>query len=169
MQMGVGAAVALLLSALGGGVVPQLVLSAQDHAPAMVSGSVPQLATLILPLEFSVLAVLSGIAGALVGHTTGHWKPLRRNVTRWFACLALIVSFLIPLLAAVNALVQYGASPVWVLVGPLALPLTLTTILARRERDSFGASLPWGRTGRGPDPGASGASALPGPALRPDW
>lgn len=149
MQMGVCAAVALLLSALGAGVVPNLVLSAQDHAPEMVSGSVPRLTSLILPLELSVLAAISGVAGALVGRATGHWKPLRRNVARWFACLALMASFLIPLLAALNALVRYGASPVWVLALPLAIPLTLTTILGWRERHSLGVSLPWGRTGRG--------------------
>lgn len=149
MQMGVCAAVAFLLSALGAGIVPNLVLSVQDHAQEMVSGSAPELAALILPFELSGLAALSGIAGALVGHATGHWKPLRRNVARWFACLALMASFLIPLLVAVNALVQHGASPVWVLAVPLAIPLTLTTILARRERHSFAVSFPWGRTGRG--------------------
>lgn len=149
IQIVVCAAVAMLLSALGAVVVPKLVLSAQDHATEMVSGPVSELATLLIPLVLSVLAVLSGIAGALVGHATRHWRSLRRNVTLWFGCLALMASFLIPFLAAASALVQHGGSPVWVLAGPLALPLILTTVLAWRERDSLGISLPRGRTSRG--------------------
>ena len=55
-------------------------------------------------------------------------------MTAWFASLALIASFLVPFLASVNAIVHHGASPIWIIAGPLAFPLLLTGALAWHQR-----------------------------------
>ena len=109
----------------------------------MASESALAVTGLLIPVAISALVLLSGIAGALVGHATRHWRPGRRNATRWFGCLAMMASFLIPLLGAVSAIVHHGASPIWVLVGPLALPLTLIGTLVWRERSALGVPIPW--------------------------
>ena len=49
------------------------------------------------------LTLVSGCAGALVGHVTRGWRPRKRDVAHWFACLALVASFLVPLLIALRA------------------------------------------------------------------
>ena len=66
-------------------------------------------------------------------------------MTAWFASLALIASFLVPFLASVNAIVHHGASPVWIIAGPLALPLLLTGALAWHQRRNIGFRVGAGR------------------------
>ena len=140
---------AFLLSALGPAIAVSLLPGIEDAPPPGAPAapeSVLQVARFMIPVAMAILSIISGIAGALVGHATRHWRLRRRDVTGWFACLALMASFLFPLLGAVNAILHHGASPLWVLVGPLALPLTVTAILAWRERHTLGVPIPWSRT-----------------------
>ena len=137
---------AYLLSTVGPAVALPLGPVVQDTPPPSAPTTLEselQAARFLIPVGIAALALLSGIAGALVGHATRHWRPGRRNATRWLACLAMMASFLIPLLGAVSAIVHHGASPIWVLVGPLALPLILIGTLAWRERSALGVPVPW--------------------------
>ena len=90
-----------------------------------------------------LLTLLAGVAGALVGHATIYWRPRLRDAVRWLACLALIASFLFPLLIATNLIVLQRAPAYWIILGPLAIPLILVGTLVWRLRDTLG--LPLGR------------------------
>lgn len=134
------AAVAFLLSVLGSSTAGSIVPTVYDQ-PADSLTAAPQtvleFASLLVSLSISILVLISGFAGALVSLATQAWQPVRRCATAWFASLALIAFFLVPLLASANAIVHYGASPIWIGAGPLALPLLLTGALAWHQRGSI--------------------------------
>ena len=136
-QLVLFAGAAYLLSALGPMISVSLLAGIEGssfESATPISGSVFQVARVLMPVAIGILTIVSGCAGALVGRASRHWRSRPRNVTRWFACLALMASFLFPFLAAVNAIVIGGAPAVWVIAGPVALPLSLTAILAWPER-----------------------------------
>ena len=147
-QLGLYAVASFLVSAVGPTIVVAL-LPAVHGQPAEVvdsaSRSVIALGSFMTPLSISILTLLCGFAGALVGLATQAWQPLRRCVTAWFASLILIASFLVPFLASVDAIVHHGASLVWIVAGPLALPLLLTGALAWHQRGSIGFGVGAGR------------------------
>ena len=111
-----------------------------EPAPA-ASGALLQLARSLFPFTIGLFTTVSGCAGALVGHVTGGWRPRKRDVAHWFACLALVASFLIPLLVAANFALNRGSSVAWILLGPLFLPTLLAALLAWREREALGLRL----------------------------
>lgn len=140
-QLGLFALVAFLLSTLGSSIAAPLVPAVPNpltDAISPASRSVLDRASVLIPLAIAILTLLSGFAGGLVGLATQAWQPLRRCVTAWFASLILIAAFLLPFLASVNAIVHHGASPVWIIAGPLALPLLLTGALAWHQRRNIG-------------------------------
>ena len=140
-HLGLFAVVAFSLSALGSSIAAPLVPAVQDQPVEALTAaprSVLQLASLLIPLAIAILTIISGFAGALLGLTTRGWRPRTRIVAAWFACLALIASFLIPFLVAVNLIVHHSAPAAWIIVGPLVLPMMLTGTLAWRERHSIG-------------------------------
>ena len=131
---------AYLLSALGPIIAVSLlpVLEGRPSETAPEAQSVVALARLLIPFVIAVFAIVSGLAGALVGHVTRRWGPGRRSALRWFACLALIVSFWLPFLITSNLIVNRGVPAAWIIMGPLALPCILTAVVAWRERGSLG-------------------------------
>ncbi|MXW18916.1 MAG: hypothetical protein F4123_05140 [Gemmatimonadetes bacterium] len=93
---------------------------------------------ILIPSTISVCALLSGVAGILIGHITSQWQTLWRNTTRWISGVTLMTSFLLPFLATMDSIAQHGTSPIWILLNPLAIPFLLTTLLAVRERHALG-------------------------------
>ena len=122
------------LSTLG----PRLAISLMPRAlhstpqDALVAYEALATTRLLAPLAIGLFVLCSGVAGALVGQVTTNWRRWSRNASRWLACLALIASFLLPLLATSNLIQQGHAPAYWIVVGPLAIPLFLVGSLAWR-------------------------------------
>ena len=137
---------AYVLSAFGPAIAESLVEAGQGTPPepARATPRTLQLVRSALPVTVGLLTLVSGCAGALVGHVTRGWRPRKRDVAHWFACLALVASFLLPLLIATSFILNRGSSVVWIILGPLFLPTLLTALLAWRERHALGI-----RIGRG--------------------
>ncbi len=137
------AVTAFSLSTLGPRLAVSLMPRALDSTPENALPSYEALATtrLLAPLAIGLFVLCSGVAGALIGQATTTSRRRHRNASRWLACLALIVSFLLPLLATSN-LIQQGAAPAyWIVVGPLAIPLILVGSLAWRLRSTLNLRL----------------------------
>ena len=138
---------AYVLSALGPTIAVSVLAATQgtppEPAPA-APGSLLQAARSLLPVTAGLFTVVSGCAGGLAGHVTRGWRPRNRDVAHWFACLALVASFLLSLLIATSFILNRGASAAWIILGPLFLPTLLTALLAWRERQALGI-----RIGRG--------------------
>ena len=87
-----------------------------------------------IPLAIAILVIVSGAAGSAVGRMTQGSSTRSRRIWSWVASLGLLVSFVIPLVVASEAVVQ-GASTFWILVGPLMIPVLATCFLVCRTRD----------------------------------
>jgi len=135
------AGVAYLLATVGATLADSLATPVVRDPAEVLSVSRPRVHALshhLIPVSLAVFVPISGTAGTLIGHVTSAWQPLRRDIARWISGIALMASFLLPFLATANAIALQGASPIWIIVNPLALPLVLTAALAVRERDTIG-------------------------------
>lgn len=134
---------AYVLSVLGPAIAESLVEGGQGTPPepARATPRTLQLVRSALPVTVGLLTLVSGCAGALVGHVTRGWRPRKRDVAHWFACLALVASFLVPLLIAPSFVLNRSASAAWIILGPLVLPSLLTALLAWRERHALRLSI----------------------------
>ena len=150
---------AYVLAAFGPTITESLVDARQGTPPepAPATPGILQLVRSVLPVTIGLLTIVAGCAGALVGQVTRGWRSPWRDVAHWFACLALVASFLVPLLIATSFILNRGSSVVWIILGPLFLPTFLTALLAWRERHALGI-----RIGRG---FASAASAVDAESL----
>ena len=132
---------ACLLSAFGPSIAASLLAPAPgtppEPAPA-ASGVFLELTRFLLPFAIGLFTIVSGCAGALVGHATRGWRPRRRDAAHWVVGLALVASFLFPLLVAASFALNRGTSVAWILLAPLFLPTLFTTLLAWRERGALG-------------------------------
>ena len=138
------ALIAYTLSALGPHIAVSLMPAARDRTPEdalVVHEAVLATSRLLIPLAMGLLTLCSGIAGALVSHATENWRPRRRDTARWLACLALIASFVLPLLVVSNLILLHQAPAYWIVVGPLTIPLILVGTLGWRLRDTLGLRL----------------------------
>lgn len=143
-HLALSAVAACLLSVLGPRIAVFLMTIAADglREDALVAQGALATTRLLIPLAMGLLALCSGVAGALIGQATANWRRRRRDGARWLACLAMIVSFLLPLLATMS-LIQRGHAPAYmVLVSPLAIPLIVVTALVWRLRDTLDLRLP---------------------------
>ena len=104
----------------------------------------------LIPATFGLFAVVSGVAGGLIGRLTRRsgWPNL--SAVRWFACLALVASFWFPFLVTANLVLQRSASVVWIVCLPLALPSALTAAMAWwcRPREPAVGTAGGGKRGR---------------------
>lgn len=140
-QLVVLALAAFVLSAVGPDVAEALALrvtgvplDAESAAPRQVL----EAGRSLIPVSFGLFAVVSGVAGGLTGRLTRRSSWPHVMAFRWLACLALLASFWVPFLVTANLILQRGASPVWIVCLPLALPSMLTGALVlwwwRRDR-----------------------------------
>lgn len=104
---------------------------------ALVAYQALAMTRLLLPMAMGLLALCAGVAGALIGQATANWRRRHRDASRWLACLALIASFLLPLLATTSLIQQSHAPAYWIIVGPLTIPLILVGALAWRLRNTL--------------------------------
>lgn len=135
---------AYVLSAFGPTIAVSVLAATHGTPPESAPGapgSLLQAARSLLPFTVGLFTVVSGYAGGLIGHVTRGWHPRRRDIAHWFACLALVASFLLPLLLATSFILNRAASPAWIILGPLFLPVLLTALLAWRERHALGLSI----------------------------
>ena len=141
------ALVAYMLSAFGPTIAVSLVAATQGTPPESAPAAPGSSSRRLVPCfrsRWGFSPYVSGCAGALIGHVTRGWRSRKRDVAHWFACLALVTSFLLPLLIATSFILNRGSSVVWIILGPLFLPTLLTAFLAWRERHALGV-----RIGRG--------------------
>lgn len=89
-------------------------------------------ARLWVPTTIGVFAVLSGVAGCLIGRVTEGWSRKRQVATTWFSCLTLFLSFWLPLLLIVNWILHRGVPTPWILPGSLLFPTFLIVAVAWR-------------------------------------
>lgn len=132
---------AYVLSAFGPTIAVSVLVATQGTQPEPApeaSGSLLQAARSLLPVTAALFTIVSGCAGALIGHVTSGWRPRERDVAHWLACLALVASFLLPLLIATSFILNRAASAAWIILGPLLLPTLLTALLAWSKRHSLG-------------------------------
>lgn len=132
---------AYVLSAFGPSIAASLLGPARGTSPELApaaSEALLQLTRFLLPFAMGLFTIVSGCAGALVGHVTRGWRPRRRDLAHWFVGLALVAAFLFPLLVAASYALSRGSSVAWILLAPLFLPTLFTAILAWREREALG-------------------------------
>ena len=153
---------AYLLSAFGPSFAESLLATPPGGSPPEpapgASEALLQLTRFLLPFAIGFFTVVSGCAGALVGHVTRGWRPRKRDVAHWCVGLALVASFLSPLLVAASFALNRGASVAWIILAPLFLPTLFTTLLAWRERRALG--LGFGTRGFASGGGSVDAAAL---------
>ena len=153
---------AYLLSAFGPSFAESLLATPPGESPPEplpeASGALRELTRFLLPFAIGLFTIVSGCAGALVGHVTRGWRPRKRDVAQWAVGLALVASFLFPLLVAASFALNGGTSVAWIILAPLFLPTLFTTLLVWRERGALG--LGFGMRGF-----ASGASSVDAAAL----
>ena len=138
------AVVAYLLSTVGTMVAASVTSPVPHPPPETAAVSRPpgvELARRLIPVAIATFVLFSGVAGTLIGYLTSRWRAPWRNIGRWTTGVALMASFLLPLLATGRATAQHGTSPIWIILNPLAIPLLLTSVLALRERDALGFRL----------------------------
>lgn len=134
------AVVAYLLSTVGTMVAASVTSPVPHPPPETAAVSRPpgvELARRSIPVAIATFVLFSGVAGTLIGYLTSRWRAPWRNIGRWTTGVALMASFLLPLLATGRATAQHGTSPIWIILNPLAIPLLLTSVLALRERDAL--------------------------------
>ena len=155
------ALVACLLSAFGPSIAPSLLapaLGTPPEPPPAASGALRELTRVLLPFAIGIFTIVSGCAGALVGHVTRGWRPRKRDLAHWAVGLALVASFLLPLLVAASFALNRSTSVAWIILAPLFLPTLFTTLLAWRERRALG--LGFGIRGLASGGGSVDAAAL---------
>lgn len=132
---------AYVLSAFGPTIAVSVLAATQGTLPEPASGapgSLLEAARSLLPVTAGLFTVVSGCAGGLIGHATRARHPRERDIVHWFACLALVASFLLPLLISTSFILNRAVSAAWIIMGPLFLPTLLTALLAWRERHALG-------------------------------
>lgn len=153
---------AYLLSAFGPSFAESLLATPPGESPPepppAASGALRELTRVLLPFAIGIFTVVSGCAGALVGHVTRGWRPRKRDVAQWAVGLALVASFLFPLLVAASFTLNRSTSVAWIILAPLFLPTIFTTLMAWRERGALG--LGFGMRGFASGGGSVDAAAL---------
>ena len=123
---------AYLFSAFGPSISINLAESVRGEpldTVGVTTAPVLQVARTLLPVAIGGFAVVAGVAGGLVGNYMREFAPSRLHPLRWLACLTLIASFWFPFLITTN-LIRSGFSGLWILWGPLAMPVVLTVAAA---------------------------------------
>ena len=130
-QIAVFGLVSYSLAAVG----PPAVLSMMPEALAMLE-STPGAAGALqpwFPLTFGFFAVVSGLAGTLLGRISARSTWVHVRAIRWLVCLALVAVFLLSLLGTTNLIQQHKIPSAWIVILPLAMPLAVTAALAWRD------------------------------------
>ena len=126
---------AYLLAAIG----PPTVRSMLPRAASLISEtnslfpSVLGDLRLLSPVPLALFAVMSGVAGGVVGRATSRSVMTQAAAVPWLACLGLVGVFVASFLGTSNLIVEHGYPSVWIIVGPVTVPLIVISALAWRE------------------------------------
>ena len=121
-----------------GPIVSLSLLSTTHYPPPDVvpaSRQILESARLWVPCTIALFAILSGVAGALIGRVTLWWSPWGRAATTWLSCLALILSFWLPFLLTAQLILSREVPTPSILPGSLLLPTLLIGLVAWRVFD----------------------------------
>lgn len=88
---------------------------------------------LLVPIPLAVFAVLSGVAGALVGRKISRSVLKHAGAVPWLACFGLVGAFSASLFGTASLIVQHGFPSVWIVIAPVIVPLIVVAALAKRE------------------------------------
>lgn len=88
---------------------------------------------LLYPVPFGLFAVLSGVAGALVGRIVSRSLLKHAGAVPWLACFGLVGVFTVSFLGTSSLIVQHGLPSAWIIVAPMTVPLIVIAALAWRE------------------------------------
>ncbi len=139
---GVGA---YLLAAVGVLAIRSMLPGATDMPPETIAPFPRVLSDLrpLFPVPFGVFPVLSGIAGALVGRITSRSVLAPAAAVPWLACFGLVGAFVASFLGTASLIVQHDLSPMWILVGPLTVPLVVIAALVWHVYSGLGPHGKW--------------------------
>lgn len=134
-QLALVALGAYLLVAFGTPAVRTMLPGAGDLPAESLPSSAHALTglRLLVPIPFGVFAVLSGVAGALVGRITSRSVLNHSGAVPWLVCFGLVGAFAASFLATSSLIVRHGLPSMWVIVAPVMVPLIVVAALARRE------------------------------------
>lgn len=125
---------AYLLAAIGPPLVRSLlpgagILPAEEYIvfPDVLSGL-----RLMSPVPFALFAVISGVAGALVGRVTSRSVRAQAGAVPWLACFGLVSAFVVSFFGTSSLIVQHGIPSAWIIVVPITTPLIVIAALAWR-------------------------------------
>jgi len=107
---------------------------------------------LLFPVPFGLFAVVSGVAGGLIGRITSRSVLTHAAAVPWLACLGLVSVFSVGFLGAASMIVRYGFPPAWIIVAPVIVPVIVIVVLARHYHIGPRALLPIGGGRADPDP-----------------
>lgn len=153
-QLALFGLVAAVLAGFGPPIVRSMLPGATDLPPETFTRFLDVVSGLQLlsPLSFGLFAVVSGVAGAVVGRITSRSVQRHATAVPWLTCLGLVGAFTASFAVTAGAVVQHGFSPVWIIVAPVTPPLVVTTVLGWREHaDSWSVFRVSGERA-GPDP-----------------
>ena len=139
--------VAYLLAAIGPPVVRSMlpgagILPAEEYT--LFPGALSNL-RLLSPVPFALFAVISGIAGALVGRIASRSVWTHVGAVPWLACLGLVSVFVLSFLGTSSLIVQHGFPSLWIIVVPVTTPLIVIAALAWGKRSDRQSLLRIGR------------------------
>ena len=145
---------AYLLVAFGAPAIRSMVPGASDLPPETFAPHPGVLSglRLLFPVPFGLFAIVSGVAGGLIGRITSRSVLTHAAAVPWLACLGLVSVFSVGFLGAASMIVQYGFSPVWIIVAPVIVPVIVISVLAWRYSIGPRALLPIGGERTDPDP-----------------
>ncbi len=120
---------AYLLATVGVSPIRSMLPGATDMPPETIApmpGVLSGLRTLF-PVPIGVFPVVTGVAGALVGRVTSRSVLAHAAAIPWLACFSLVGAFVASFLGTASLIVQDDFSPLWIVLGPLTLPLIAIT------------------------------------------
>lgn len=88
-------------------------------------------ARLLVPVAVGIFVMISGVAGAAVGHATEWWEPVRSRAARWLTFSGLAIVFWIPVMVMTDLVRFQGYPPILTVVVPCLLPALATCLLVR--------------------------------------
>ena len=139
-----------LLVAIGAPAFRSLLPGASDLPAETLPPSASALSSLrlLFPVPFAVFAVLSGVAGAMVGRIVSRSALKHARAVPWLACLGLVGAFSASFLGTSTLIVQHGFPSAGIVVVPVLAPLIVITALVWREHSIFRSlSRSGGKTG----------------------
>ncbi len=146
-QLGLFGLGAYLLVAIGAPLVRSMLPGGSDLPAETLLPFADRLSSLrlVVPIAFGVFAVLSGVAGSLLGRTISRSVLKYAGTVPWMVCFGLVGTFAASFLGAASLAAQHGFPSVSIIIVPLITPLIVVAALARREDSGFRSHFPLGK------------------------